>query len=234
MSSSRLAVALQDTCQHSGMLATVAAPGTGGARLKRILAPSRSMRLVDLTRTAARFNRLLVDSMVAERSTLIGVSHLGEVGNQGPGAIGLWTCFADPRLAIPIQRLRRRHPDIADIALAFSPSMTLLMAKTKGYVVSIFGLDLVAVELVGLAVNAANQSDPELRLRPWEDPVVQRATEIGLGVERPDQIGFQPEWAGQTDPDGMETLAALSSTVRELLNLRPLRTEPSSGGIAPN
>jgi len=150
---------------------------------------------------------------------LIGVSHLGEIGNPGPTAIGLWTRFADPRLAIPVQGSRRRHPDAADIALAFSPSKIVLITQFKGYVFLISGFDMVAVELVGLAVTAASKSNPELRLRPWEDPVVQRATEIGLGVERPDQISFQPEWAGQPDINGMIALAALSSTVRELLNL---------------
>jgi hypothetical protein len=61
---------------------------------------------------------------------------------------------------------------------------------------------------------------------PWEEPLVQRATELGLGVRIPDDIEFLTSWGGDSRQE-----AAFSETANELAALigidlaNPIRRE---------
>lgn len=213
--------AMLSTLAGSPAHVRVAVPETIGSNLIRFVTRNRSpgFTAIDVSATPARFGTVSVRSDVASASHLIGLGGIGTPTSPGPLAIELWSRFVDPRLSIPIARSPGRHPETADLALAFSPLRTVLTGTWQGYVVLIGSGDLVALELVALAIRAASIRDPELRPRPWEDPVIQRATELDLGVLLPSQIDLQTAWAGPPDPHGTTALAALTSVVRELLNL---------------
>ena len=49
---------------------------------------------------------------------------------------------------------------------------------------------------------------------PWEEPLVQRAAELGLGVRTPDDIDFSTSWGGDPRQE-----AAFAETANELAAL---------------
>ncbi len=86
----------------------------------------------------------------------------------------------------------------------------------------VWSADLIAAELAGLAVWTAAQPSGHDRLGPWEDPVVQRATELDLGVQLPSDLTLLPAWVGSSADDaGLATLNALTATLSSLLNIPP-------------
>lgn len=201
---------------------SVIQPDDTKSRLAASLGIARRYHAVVVTVPGARYSKLQVRREVAEARVLIGVSSVGSAGSPGPLAIGLWTRYIDPRLLVPLLHPTRREPTTADVALVISPTLagTLLIGNHRGYVVCVWTRDLVAAELAGLALWTANLPDSHDRIGPWEDPVVQRATELDLGVQLPSDLTLHPVWVGDTDDDhGIATLKALSSTIAALLNI---------------
>lgn len=225
-SNSRSAEAVRDWLVNSGRDARIIVPDTPIRSLQKLLTRSSAFRSVELAARGARFGRVTARRDAIDTLCLIGVSGIGTAEIPGPLAIGLWSKFVDPRFGIPLRNTRLRMPGSADVALVFSPSVVLLVGEIRGYVVCIASTDLVAAELVGLAVRSAAVTDPELRKRPWEDPVVQRATELDLGIQTPDQLELRAVWASPPDPVGLTHLTTLLCTIRELLNLSGDGSEP--------
>jgi hypothetical protein len=111
---------------------------------------------------------------------------------------------------------------MADGASVVSPSLSgsLLLGEHQGYVVCMWARDLVAAELAGLGLWLANLPKERERIGPWEDPVVQRATELDLGVKLPSELTLRPIWIGDADDErGIATLHSLASTIAILLNI---------------
>jgi hypothetical protein len=80
--------------------------------------------------------------------------------------------------------------------------------------------DLIAAELAGLALWTASLPEGLERIGPWEDPVVQRATELDFGVQHPSDLVLHARWAGNArDERGISTLNDLVSTMASLLNI---------------
>jgi hypothetical protein len=195
---------------------------------------TRRYQPIGVASPAARYGSVRFRADIAKAPALVAVSSIRSAGAPGPFAIGIWTRYLDPRLAFPLTHPVRREPDTADVALLVSPTLvgTLLMGDYKGYVVGNWSADLVAAELSGLAVWTASQRDLHERTGPWEDPVVQRATELDLGVRLPSDLIVYPIWAGEAnDLDGIAALETLVSTFTALLNVpaggsAPIRSHP--------
>ncbi|MDQ3045097.1 MAG: hypothetical protein M3R06_08110, partial [Chloroflexota bacterium] len=90
------------------------------------------------------------------------------------------------------------------------PSMALVVV-TK---------DLIAAELLGLALRRET-ADPDANSPGvWEDPLVQRATELHLGVALPSMIKLTSGWAHPEAPP--KEFEALVTRLRPRLGLAPL------------
>lgn len=150
----------------------------------------------------------------------VGVGRIGSASDRAPLAIGLWQYYVHPRLAIPARLSGDRAPLLADLATPFRPSLLVLIGNLQGYVVTVATADLVAAELVGLALRFAT-TESELRPRPWEDRVVQRATELDLGVRLPRQIDLAVVTAG-----GVQRGEAVERVIRQLHETLGLVAEP--------
>jgi hypothetical protein len=202
-------------------------PDDKGMRVLASLGLSDSYVPTTVQAEGALFRELKFRGDVSNAPALIGVSTIDtSASGRSPGslAIGIWTQYVHPRLALPLLHPARREPKTADVALGLSRRVvgTLLVAGIKGYVVLAWAVDLIAAELAGLAVWTAGLPHDEERIGPWEDPVVQRATELDLGVQSPSALELRIRWAGEsTDQGGLSTLIALASTVSSLLNIPP-------------
>lgn len=129
-----------------------------------------------------------------------------------PYALGLWPLLESPR-----QRLRRRlAPDPAtatvEAALAASPVCTVLVGREHGLAIAVVGRDPLACEVLGRALRTALQPIGDLGLSPWEAPVVQRGTEMALGVTHPDRIRVEPIWLGPLSSPGHDRLHTVLTT----------------------
>ena len=127
-----------------------------------------------------------------------------------PLAIGLWVGHLHPKFAIAARLSGDRAPIVADLALPFWPRLLVLAGQWGSQVVVVATGDLIAAELAGLVLRHGAVHDPDERPRPWEDPLIQRAAELGLGIEHPSSLDLRPIWAGAI---GSLRKARASSTV---------------------
>jgi hypothetical protein len=76
----------------------------------------------------------------------------------------------------------------AEIALALRPRLTVLVGALGPRSLVVATTDVVAAELAWLALRDDDGDPGRPAPGPWEDPVVQRATELDLGVRLPAQL----------------------------------------------
>ncbi len=120
--------------------------------------------------------------------------------------ITLWSRYVHPRLWAVAGPTARRAPINADIGLGIEPVLVVIAGRHGSLGVAAATPDIVAAELLTLALRGTTE---ESLVGPWEDPVVQRATELELGVVRPDQIFLDPI----LPPHGSLMHSALASLV---------------------
>lgn len=226
--SAEVAAALPDRVDRLRIGVTSTAPSDDAARAARWLSRLAAQRGIPDTLVApeASLNRLRSmrallagaappDVTPAGEAT-VGVSRLDlspttEAVDQ-LYALGLWPLLESPGL-----RLRRRlahDPGTATVeaALAAQPVRTVLVGREHGLVIAVVGRDLLAVEVLGRALRTALQPIGDLGLSPWEAPVVQRGTELALGVTHPDRIRVEPVWLGSPSSRGHDRLHAALAT----------------------
>ena len=223
---------------HEAGQAVVALVVARGGRARPIVAERRRLgRLpllgsrdrwveVDLAGTGARVERVPVRREVAIAPALIGVGAIGDAGDAGPLAFGLWLPFIGPRLALAARLGGDRAPLGADLAAAVRPRLSVLVGYMGTLLVVAATPDPIAAELTGLAIRHGAVAGPAELPRPWEDPLVQRATELGLGVPHPSYLELHPVWAGSVDSPAAQALDALADHVTDALGLHRAGPRP--------
>lgn len=172
---------------------------------------------VDLKGRGDRLGQATMPRVLFESGLVVVVNDLTSFDPKRPAiAIGVWAQLAHPR-----QRFGASLSDPADglaaeIALAAPPAWFLIAASWHGLPMLVIADDMIAAELVGLAIGQA-QADPDRELAgPWEHPLVQRAAELVLGVRIPSEIDFETEWLGPDDAlraDFMRFGAAIAARI---------------------
>ncbi|MEJ7761163.1 MAG: hypothetical protein WKF80_00045 [Thermomicrobiales bacterium] len=148
-----------------------------------------------------------IDSRLATPRRFILVSDL--VDHPGESPLALLSRFLHPR-----DRLRARivgGDPLATVAtFSIRPSLVVVIAPTPdGQARVAVTTDPLAAELVAVAHGARGQHHEDAWDRPgpeqpWEDPVVQRATAAGLGVDHPSQLALvEVTQAGMNDVSGV-------------------------------
>jgi hypothetical protein len=99
--------------------------------------------------------------------------------------------FAHPRQRLATFLDSSRSGVGAEIALALRPHFVLLSGEFEGRLFAIATNDIVAAELLWLALAPSPALGHDAAVGPWEDPVVQRATELDLGARLPDQLAIR-------------------------------------------
>ena len=168
-------------------------PGAGTESWISVSISGRGARL-DLVRVP----RGLVDSVLA-----VAVDLRGE---RSP--IGTLARHVHPLESLAAGGTGSRSSLPADLSLAFSPRLVVVAGRVGSLEIAAATTDLIAGELVTRAL----QDDGDER-GPWEDSLVQRATELQIGVTRPDEIRLLHRWAG---PPGSPQGAALVALVDHL------------------
>ncbi len=158
------------------------APSRGGL-LRRVR--SESWSPVPIAHRAARFPVVSILSDLAPPTSIILTHDLN--AGQPPPIEGLLR-YVHRRLALTVRLTQPESGAAADVALAFRAVVLVLTAIVHGHRIIAATPDLVAGHLLALALQTLAAPSDEERAGPWEDPTVQRATELDVGVIHPDQL----------------------------------------------
>lgn len=127
--------------------------------------------------------------------------------------IAALAAFAHPRQRLAALLDSGRGSAAVDIAAAIGPSLVILVGHVDDRPLAVATTDLVAAELVWLALvppdrDAAASPQPG----PWEDTLVQRATQLDLGARSATQFRF----VAPGDPDDPARRAFVHGIVEKI------------------
>lgn len=146
--------------------------------------------------------RVRLPSALIAADTLWTVTDVDAVSGRGPYALDLIA-----RYLTPIDRLRllggSTRSATAEVTLARRPDFCLVTRVIAGGHLLVATTDVVAAELMALALVDEDLLQEHRLTGPWEDDLVQRATELDLGVRLPqeirvDVVGDMPEAVSST------------------------------------
>lgn len=146
---------------------------------------------VDLRGRGGQLPSVRLKREIVEARTVIAVNDLrGESAARPTVALGIWGGYTDIRDRFGLRLSVADKGAAAEIALAVRPQLILLVDHWREYVVAVATSDQIAAELAGLAIKQVIKGDADEPIGPWEDPLVQRATELHLGALLPDQLAI--------------------------------------------
>ena len=119
---------------------------------------------------------------------LWSVTNVDAVHGSGPFVLDLLARYVHPVSRVRHLATRSRADAAVDVNLAASISSSVIGKEFPGY--SIVGVchDPIAAELFALALADEDLSADRSVSGPWEDRVIQRATELELGILIPEQV----------------------------------------------
>lgn len=116
------------------------------------------------------------------------VTDVDAVRGTGPYVLDLPARYAHPRSRLQQLASRRRADAVVDVNLVIRPSCCVVGKVVDGIAIVGATRDPVAAELFALALADEDLSPAQAVTGPWEDRVVQRATELEIGVRIPRDI----------------------------------------------
>jgi hypothetical protein len=123
--------------------------------------------------------------------------------------------FAHPRQRIGALAGDDRTGLRAELAVAVDPKLTILLGESQDRPLIIATQDQLAAELTGRALQGLNMPDPYGEaVGPWELPLIQRATELDIGIKLPEQLEIESVWAGEAGEPGEQLHAATVQQIR--------------------
>lgn len=128
-------------------------------------------------------------SALATADTLWSVTDVRAVSGRGPYVLDLMA-----RFVTPAERLRllgsSSKSDAVEVNLALRPDFCLLAWQAHDECLLLATSDVIAAELIALALVDEDLGDTHRLAGPWEDDLVQRATELDLGVRLPQEFSL--------------------------------------------
>jgi hypothetical protein len=132
-----------------------------------------------------------------------------------PLVLGMWAMFAHPRQRIGALAGDDRTGLRAELAVAVHPKLTILLGESQERPLIIATQDQLAAELTGRALQSLNMPDPYGEaVGPWELPLIQRATELNIGIKLPRQLDIVAVWAGESGEPGEQLHEATVEQIR--------------------
>lgn len=199
------AVALVAAMQDFGRAAEVIVPtrlrSFGAWALTRAPEPRwRSLRIGQ--------RRLQIDARLADGKFII-VSTVTDQTRRGPFVLDVPSRFLHPTDRAKLVASRNRQRMVADVAAHALPCMSLVAMPTESGWLSLLTSDPIAAELCAM-VLAEHFLEPGVEMQaPWEDPAIQRATELELGARIPQDITFVYQDRGEIPKPAQRWLAQL-------------------------
>jgi hypothetical protein len=175
---------------------------------------------VDIDVDAQRLHSVKMPAALVGAQRLLALNDLRGDSNVRPVvAIGLWALFAHPIVRAGARVSGARDGLTAEIALAVHPDRFVIIDSDRahGLVFAIATADPIAADLIVLALRQGRA-----RFRgagPWEDPLIQVATELDLGVRTYDQIDIDAVISPTLSSDQQERAAELLRTAAKSIGV---------------
>jgi hypothetical protein len=190
---------------------------------------------IDVSARSERMSTVGLPQAIATAGTLIAANDLRGVDAIRPTlALGIWTRFAGPRERIEARIAPRKQGMDAEIAFAVRPALVVLADAWQHLPVAVVTSDQIAAELIGLALRQIARDGDLDRPGPWQDPLVQRATELDLGVRLPDRIAIRGAWARGLTESAAANFVSLIDDIAMRLGVDEVsvsRAEPGSPAV---
>lgn len=140
----------------------------------------------------------------------IAVVSIDTASRRGPFVLDLPSRFLHPTDRIRLLSRRDRQRLLADVAACAQPSLASIATPCGTGMLTLITADTIAAELCAITV-AERFHDERLETQgPWEDPTIQRATELELGVRIPNHISFVYECEGNIPAEAWIVLRYLA------------------------
>lgn len=186
--------------------ASVVTPSGLGGRLRGQVA----WRTVDVRaiEPSTDLDRVILPAGLADAAGAIVACDLDRVAARGPYVLDVAAAYVAPRTRLRLHASRERLHAVAEVDLAVRWRGAIVALTVGGERRFIGVADPIAGELVALALSEKVRADDRSLVGPWEDPIVQRATELHLGVLLPETIDLIVE--PESDPVGSAVAAHLA------------------------
>ncbi len=130
---------------------------------------------------------LMPKAVASAEHRIIGVDVV-EVSRHGPFVLDVPARYVHPRQRLRLVADRSRSSLVAEVAAALPISLSVVSLTLPEGTFLAATKDIIAAELVALALAERCIGSVRDFTGPWEDAVVQRATELELGVLMPARI----------------------------------------------
>lgn len=180
----------------------VVAPISGSAARRAFLLPTvlGDWRDVPVTTAGASVSSALFPKALATADHRIIAVDVVEVARHGPFVLDVPARHVHPRQRLRLISDRQRSSLVAEIASALPVSLTAVSLTLPEGTFLAVTTDMIAAELVALALAERCIGSARAFSGPWEDDVVQRATQLEMGVLVPSRIRLIVEGGRARDP----------------------------------
>lgn len=177
---------------------------------------------VDIDARAQRLRTVRMPTGLVGAQRLLVINDLRGLDAARPViAIGLWTLFAHPVVRVGARFGGTTDGLTAEIALSVHPDRYVLIDSDarQGLTYLLATPDIIVAELMLLSLR---QQRAGLRgTGPWEDPLVQAATELNLGVRNAEQIDIDTLISPTLSSQQREAAASSIVQAAELIGVHP-------------
>ena len=169
---------------------------------------------------AQRLRSVRMPSALVGAQRMLAVNDLrGNSDSRPTIAIGLWALFSHPVVRFGARFGGTTDGLTAEIALAVHPDRYVVVDsdRKEGFTIVLATPDIIAAELIVLALR-----EIQTRFRgvgPWEDPLVQAATDLNLGVRNAEEIDIDALISPTLSSHQREAAAATLTQAAEIIGV---------------
>lgn len=186
-----VASSAREILRQRGVDASIFTPGSQHRRFASLLRPvttDPAWMEVASDRPGVDMVRVTLPAALVRAPQRFLACDLDQVARSGPFVLDLLGRYLHPRDRVRLLSSGARQQSLAEVNLALPGSIALLhMSVSAGALVAITN-DLILGELAALALSELVIGRERGFTGPWEDAVVQRATELQMGVAVPSEI----------------------------------------------
>lgn len=172
----------------------VIVPVSGGAARRAFLSPTvlGDWRDMPILAPGSRLPSALMPGALSNAQHRVIAVDVVEVARHGPFVLDLAARYVHPRQRLRVVADTARSELAAEIAGAVNVDLHVVSLTLREGTFLAATTDPIAAELVALALSERCIGSTRAFTGPWEDAVVQRATELELGVLIPSRIRLLP------------------------------------------
>jgi hypothetical protein len=196
-----VAEAVQDELP-AGSHPEILVPLTGGEARRAMVLPAAfgNWQEVPVTTAGTRVASVTLPRAVMSPAHRIIATDVVEVARHGPFVLDVAARYVHPRQRLRLVTDRERSELMAEVASVVPISLAVVGLILPDGAFLAATSDVIAAELIALALSERCLGSVRAFTGPWEDAVVQRATELGLGVLVPSAIRLLPDGSSAREP----------------------------------